>query len=107
MPSRWAAFNHRADLYARRVLGDLSAGTQIVAGPYVRAACRRHLGDRTTPRNGMRFVEAAADNAIAFFETVLRLPDTQDDEGNPQPFLLQPWQAFIIGSLFGWRRADG
>jgi hypothetical protein len=24
-----------------------------------------------------------------------------------RPFDLQPWQAFVIGSLFGWKRADG
>lgn len=24
-----------------------------------------------------------------------------------QPFVLQPWQAFIVGSLFGWKAPDG
>ncbi|MDB5409885.1 MAG: hypothetical protein JWL84_4797 [Rhodospirillales bacterium] len=23
-----------------------------------------------------------------------------------QPFELLPWQSFVIGSLFGWKRAD-
>lgn len=51
------------------------------------------------------FDEAAADHAIGFFENFLRLPDTADEDGNPKPFLLQPWQVFIIGSLFGWKWA--
>lgn len=105
---RWGAFTHRADLYARRVLGDRTAGKRIVAGPLVRLACERHLRDRARAATrgghpaGFRFDSARADHVIAFFETVLRLPDLVDDEGLPRPFLLQPWQAFIVGSLFGW-----
>lgn len=49
----------------------------------------------------------AADRAIEFFEKFLRLPDLKDEAGEPRPFLLSPWQAFIIGSLFGWKRANG
>lgn len=42
--------------------------------------------------------------AIGFFPEVLRLAGGQF-EG--VPFALHPSQAFIIGSLFGWRRRDG
>lgn len=110
---RWGAFTHRADLYARRVLGDRTAGTRIVAGPLVRLACERHLRDRARAATrgghpaGFRFDKARADHILAFFETVLRLPDLVDDDGEPRPFLLQPWQAFIVGSLFGWVTAEG
>jgi phage terminase large subunit-like protein len=103
--SRWSAFTHRVDLYARRVLGDLEAGEPIVAGPLVRKACERHLRDREQAR--FHFDESRADHILAFFETVLRLPDMLDGDGEPLPFLLQPWQAFILGSLFGWVAADG
>jgi phage terminase large subunit-like protein len=72
----------------------------VVAGPYVRLACERHIRDRQSSR--FRFDEARADHVLAFFETVLRLPDLLDDDGHPRPFLLEPWQAFVIGSLFGW-----
>jgi len=41
---------------------------------------------------------------FGFFENVLRLSEGQF-EG--LPFELQPAQAFIVGSLFGWKRADG
>jgi hypothetical protein len=90
---------HRVDEYAAAVI----AG-RIVAGPWVRLACERHRRDRATAdEHGFVFDEGAADHAIGFFENFLRLPDTADEDGNPKPFLLQPWQVFIIGSLFGWK----
>lgn len=45
-----------------------------------------------------------AQRAIDFFAEVLRL---NGGEFEGLPFILGPWQAFIIGSLFGWRGADG
>lgn len=76
---------------------------QIVAGPHVRNACRRHIDDlRRT--DGIRFDHEAADYAFGFFENVLRLSEGQF-EG--KPFKLHPSQAFIVGSLFGWKREDG
>lgn len=84
--------------YAKAVLSG-----EIVAGPHVRNACRRHLDDLKR-KDGIRFDRAAAAHAHSFFEDVLRLSEGQF-EG--QPFALHPSQAFIIGSLFGWKRADG
>lgn len=86
--------------YANAVL----AGT-IVAGPHVRAACRRHVADLAEGSGrGLRFDRAAADRALSFFPDVLRLNAGQF-EG--RQFGLEPSQAFIVGSLFGWKRADG
>lgn len=88
----------RTSEYAEAVLSG-----EIVAGPHVRNACRRHLDDlRRT--DGIWFDHVAADYAFRFFETVLKLSEGQF-EG--QPFLLHPSQAFIIGSIFGWKRPDG
>lgn len=88
----------RTSEYAKAVL----AG-EIVAGPHVRNACRRHLADLKRT-DGIKFDRDAAEYAFNFFETVLYLSEGQF-EG--QPFLLDPSQAFIIGSLFGWKRPDG
>lgn len=88
----------RTKAYAEAVL----AG-EIVAGPHVRNACRRHLDDLKRT-DGIRFDPDAADYAFNFFETVLHLSEGQF-EG--RPFALDPSQAFIIGSLFGWKRSDG
>lgn len=90
----------RVSAYASAVL----AG-EIVAGPDVRNACRRHLRDRDTAElRGLVWDQEAADRAIGFFEDVLCL-NGGDYEG--EPFILAPWQAFVVGSLFGWYTADG
>lgn len=87
----------RATAYARAV-----AAGEIVAGPHVRNACRRHLDD--LGRDDIRFDEGSAARAIRFFETKLRLSEGQFED---RPFRSHPSQDFIIGSLFGWKRPDG
>lgn len=90
----------RVTAYARAVLSG-----EIVAGRLVRLACQRHLRDlETGPARGLWFDVEAATEAIEFFEEFLCLAGG-DFEG--RPFLLQPWQAFIVGSLFGWKCEDG
>lgn len=82
--------------------------SDVVAGPHVRNACRRHLLDlEEGEKRGLYFdVEANEGEfgAFNFFEKVLRLSEGQFEGA---PFELHPSQAFIIGSLFGWKRADG
>lgn len=84
-----------------------------MAGPLVRLACARHLRDRHLAARksghplGVWFQTAAADHIIEFFEGVLRLPDTLDALGEPIPFWLTPANTFIVGSIFGWKMADG
>jgi phage terminase large subunit-like protein len=90
----------RINAYAEGVLSG-----EIVAGPHVRNACRRHFDDlEKGGSRGLWFNEAEADQKLGFFENVLRLSEGQF-EG--LPFQLQPAQAFIVGSLFGWMREDG
>nr|WP_294549938.1 terminase TerL endonuclease subunit [uncultured Rhodopila sp.] len=83
---------------------DVTAGL-VVAGPHVRNTCRRHLDDLVHgPKRGLKWDLTAANRAIRFFPDVLRLNGGQF-EGIP--FELHPSQAFRIGSIFGWKRADG
>ena len=90
----------RATAYALRVV----AG-EVVAGPHVRNACRRHLNDlKFGGERGLRFDETSATRAIRFFETKLKLSEGQF-EG--KPLVLHESQAFKVGSLFGWKRHDG
>lgn len=42
--------------------------------------------------------------AIGFFAKVLKL---NDGEHEGKPFILLPWQCFVIGSIFGWIIEDG
>jgi phage terminase large subunit-like protein len=77
----------------------------IVAGPHVRNACRRHLDDLANgSERGLWFDQSAADYAFRFFENILKLSEGQF-EG--KQFELHPSQAFIVGSIFGWKREDG
>lgn len=95
-----SALTDRATAYAEAVV----AG-KIVAGPHVRNACRRHLKDLVDGHErGLRYDKDEAAKVIRFFETRLCLNGGQF-EG--LPFRLHDSQAFKIGSLFGWKRADG
>lgn len=52
-----------------------------------------------------RYDERAADAAVRFFATRLRLTE---GEWAGRPFLLEDWQEHdIVRPLFGWKRADG
>lgn len=90
----------RVSRYARSVKNG-----KTVAGPHVRNACRRHFDDlKKGKERGIYFDEAKAARAIMFFEKRLRLSEGQF-EGIP--FDLHPAQVFIIGSIYGWMKADG
>jgi phage terminase large subunit-like protein len=89
---------------------DVIAG-RYVAGQLVRKACQRHITDLASAHErGLRWDAAAAEKAIAFF-LLLR---HYKGEWGPRPghlegdqIRLEPWQMFIVGALFGWKRADG
>lgn len=78
---------------------------KILAGPHVRDACARHLRDlEEGPERGLFFDREEAARAIGFYADILCL-NGGDFEG--VPYELLDWQAFIVGSLFGWKGADG
>jgi phage terminase large subunit-like protein len=92
--------------------------SRIVASRLVRQACQRHLDDLTSAAaKGLAWRQDEAQAAIDFFAEVLYLPERSDadesvrvessDLNEPIPFILQPWQAFIVGSLFGWYTVQG
>jgi phage terminase large subunit-like protein len=85
--------------YARRVV----AGEFVVC-EHVRRACQRHLDDLSHGhKRGLHF-DAAAAQAMFAFIALLR---HSKGRWAGQSFTLELWQKFIIGSLFGWKRADG
>lgn len=79
---------------------------ELIAGPQVRDECARHLKELAslTVRQDIWWDLEAAQHAIGFFEEVLVLNGGRF-EG--EPFHLLPWQAFIVGRLFGWKDQDG
>jgi phage terminase large subunit-like protein len=87
--------------YARAVIKG-----KIPAGRLVRLACERHLTDckrKFSPRFPYRFDRAKAAWAIRFFSHLRH----SKGEWAGQPFVLEPWQEFIVGSLFGWVKTNG
>ena len=84
--------------YARAVVSGAS-----VAGRLVRLACERHLRDLADgAARGLRFDVDLANEAVAFFLCLRH----SKGEWARQPFALTPPEAFVIGSVFGWVRAQ-
>lgn len=81
--------------YAQDVLSG-----RVVAGPWVRLACKRHLEDLQKGSKRGLYYDAEAAQEIFDFYDLLSTP-----EGDP--FLLIDWQQFVLGSLFGWHNAEG
>lgn len=82
---------------------------KILAGPYVRASCQRHIADLARAATGeLQWDVAAVQHIVGFFEDVLTVEiEEADGTSKAIPFILQPWQCFIVGSLFGWKNAKG
>lgn len=81
--------------YARRVVDN-----KITAGPHVRAACQRHLTDLNQAADrGFFFDLEKVERVIGFYRDVLKL---NGGKYEGRPYVLIDWQAFIVGSLFGW-----
>lgn len=97
---------------ATKYAQDVVAG-KIIAGPHVRASCHRHLNDlESSPGRGLVWDVSAVDRVVRFFRTVLTIEvERKNDQGEhvseAVPFDLDPSQCFIVGSLFGWKLANG
>lgn len=86
----------RATKYAR----DVCAG-RIPANKHTRWACKRHLFDLKRKDLVWDLDEAA--RRIGFFSLLNHFKG----ECAGQPFDLDDWEAFLIGSVFGWKLQDG
>ena len=88
--------------YAKKVL----AG-EIQAGNSVKKACKRHLDDlKKSQRKDYPyyFDEAEAEYCFEFAEKFCVF--TKGSKWAGQPLILELWQKFIVGSVFGWKRKD-
>lgn len=73
-------------------------------GRYTWLACERHLRDlENGHERRLHFSEKAATVAVKFYSLLTH----NKGKWAGQPLTLEPWQQFIIASLFGWKRADG
>lgn len=91
---------HPAEKYAH----DVRNGS-IVTGLLIKLAVDRYFDDLETGIDrGLYFDRKAAEKACAFFPKVLK---HSKDEWYGKPFTLEPWQAFGVWNIFGWKKADG
>lgn len=60
----------------------------------------------STAEDGDWFDSDLAQDAISFFSSYLTLTKSAATTDAGQPFNLQPWQAAIVGNVFGWQRLD-
>ncbi len=74
---------------------DVLSGKQV-AGEFIRLACERFMAD--LQRQDLVFKKDIADRAISFIAIIKHY--TGKHAGNP--FLLQPWQQFIVANIVGW-----
>jgi phage terminase large subunit-like protein len=87
-----------------RYIDDVLNGRRT-CGRWEQAMVRRHIDDLEHGADrGLRFDERLAARACAFFPRFLR---HSKGEWAGYPLHLEPWQQFIIWSLFGWLRDDG
>ncbi|MGA0081596.1 MAG: terminase large subunit [Ilumatobacteraceae bacterium] len=86
----------KADWYAEEVL----AG-RIVACELVRLACKRYQNDRASGK--WQFDEDLAQHAVSFIEALTHTTG----EAAGRPFILEPWQEFIVWNIFGFVGPDG
>lgn len=81
----------------------------VVVGELVRLACQRHLDDLEKSKQKTypyAFDVEKAARAINFVEL---MPHTKGKwAAKGQKLILEPWQRFIIGCIFGWvKKSDG
>jgi phage terminase large subunit-like protein len=80
---------------------------KIPACKWVIAACKRHQADlalAATQKNPAIWFDY--EEASFVIEFIGLLPQSKGEWAG-RPLELQPWQQFIVASIFGWKRADG
>ena len=77
----------------------------LITNQWIKAACQRHLDDlETGEKRGLYFDQEEGQRFVAFFERFLH---HSKGKWAGDPFILLPWQQFMISSLYGWKRSDG
>lgn len=90
---------------ALRYAKDVVAG-KIPAGRFVKAACKRQIEDlkRWKAKGAVyRFDTGRANKVCRFIELLPHIKGPKAGE----PIVLEPWQVFILTTVFGWVKADG
>jgi phage terminase large subunit-like protein len=71
-------------------------GGKVVACRFVKQACQRYLDDLNDDRLELRIDRIA--HAVRF----IRMLQHFSGAANGKPFILEPWQLFIVANIVGW-----
>lgn len=86
--------------WARRYI-DVVLNDKIPVCRWVKLAVERHVNDlKTAGRRGYYFDEHQAERVLRFFSFLHH----SKGEFAGRPFVLSPWEQFVVYSLYGWRR---
>jgi phage terminase large subunit-like protein len=88
---------------------DVIAG-RYVTGDLVKRAAERHLADLGSGASrGLVWDPEAGMKAVRFFALLRHYKGDlgREDNGRGAFVHLEPWQVFIVGCAFGWKRTDG
>ncbi len=89
---------------ARQYADDVVNG-RISACLFARQACQRQVGDRSNGVPGYEFKDDKAHRVCQFIE---KLPHIKGDLAKKKQLIkLDPWQIFILTTVFGWVDEDG
>ncbi len=86
---------------------------RVPANKYIKLAVERHFRDLGEAEvRGWYFSDKAAQKALTFFDFLVltkgvsysNVPKSQINPDGTIRFLLAPWQAFMIASIFGWKK---
>lgn len=91
---------HSAPILLTTYYAKMVVENSITANKWVKLACERHLKDleRSKDENyPWEFDEKKAWRPIRFVETKCK-----PSKGNLRKLVMQPWQHFVVGCMFGW-----
>lgn len=80
---------------------------RIIACRYVRLACERHFLDLEHAAARKLIWSPVAANYVCSFFGLLRHSKGEWGKGQGEQVRLEPWQKFVVGSVFGWFNFDG
>lgn len=90
-----------ADQYCR----DVIAG-KVLANKYVTSACKRQIADLKRWKKKSSQFQFNAEKAIKVCQFIELLPHIKGPLANT-PIVLEPWQVFILTTIFGWVNKAG
>lgn len=93
--------NQPSPVLLTTIYAKLVVNGDIIASKWVKLACERHLKDlkrsKKDPDYPWKFDERKGWRPIRFIEK-----KCHPTKGNFQHLVMQPWQHFVVGSMFGW-----